>query len=580
MIDFNSIDSGSRRRGSDDVGGGGNIHENEGDEDTDEAHFQGSSKFSTTLDDHLSSTSSFYCHNLSCTDGEASNCQKSFKIERCPKDVKACFAVWSNDSEHGFKALHKGCWNAHAPDCRRGECEAAGPSSTKEQGQETYFCCCEGSGCNAHIALATREKFSASSTAIPPSTTTSPSSSEISLFSMLTLIFGIFIFAMLIIVLYFFYRRSKIRYSDRKSGKEKGKLPFCNESSNQQIKFEVKSLISRGRFGSVYQATLENGDLVAVKVFPASDQDSWIQEHDIYNTPLMSCHENILHFIAVDINKSDPREYRLFTTYLENGSLHDYLKSHMVTFKEMLHISSTILKGLSFLHEEKYCNDARYKPIICHRDFKSRNILLKKDLTACISDFGLAIKCGYGRIAKETHGQVGTRRYMAPEVLQGATEFSATAFKQIDVYAAALVLWEILSRCILSNVVVNDHKLPYEEEVGLKPSLEDMYDVVVAKNMRPLIKDEWLRDVRTNIICQTIQEMWDSEFEARLTAGGALQRFSAVDQPMNSVSCSSLSFNDRCSSNHETTPLMVNDLIGHNSSSLSSSSAAMVAAPL
>uniref|UniRef100_A0A915IQH7 Serine/threonine-protein kinase receptor n=1 Tax=Romanomermis culicivorax TaxID=13658 RepID=A0A915IQH7_ROMCU len=569
MIEFNSIDSRGRSRG----GSGHNLLDYEEDKDTDVAHIQGSSNFSTTLGDRLSTTSSFYCHNFSCTSGETSNCQQSLKIERCPKEVKTCFAIWTNDSEHGVKALHKGCWNVHAANCQRDECEATGLSSTKEQGQETYFCCCESSGCNAHIALSTTRKFSESSFTVPSSTTSRPSSSEISLLSMLTLIFGIFIFAVLIIVLYFIYRRLKIRYNDGESGEEKAKLPSFNESSHQQIMFEVKSLISRGRFGSVYQATLENCDLVAVKIFPVSEQDSWIQEQDIYNTPLMSCHENILHFIAVDVNKSDPREYRLFTTFLENGSLHDYLKSHTVTFKEMMHISSTVLKGLSFLHEEKYCNDGRYKPIICHRDFKTRNILLKKDLTACISDFGLAIKCGYGRIAKETHGQVGTRRYMAPEVLQGATEFSATAFKQIDIYAAALVLWEVLSRCIISNVVVGDYKLPYEKEVGLKPSLEEMYEVVVVKSMRPIIKDEWLRNV-------TIQEMWDSEFEARLTAGGALQRFLAVDQPINSVSCSSLSYNDRSSSHHETTPLIDNDLIGRNSSSLSFSSAAMATAPL
>ncbi len=35
---------------------------------------------------------------------------------------------------------------------------------------------------------------------------------------------------------------------------------------------------------------------------------------------------------------------------------------------------------------------------------------------------------------------------MSPEVLEGATEFSAFAFRQIDVYAAALVIWEVLSR--------------------------------------------------------------------------------------------------------------------------------------
>ena len=35
---------------------------------------------------------------------------------------------------------------------------------------------------------------------------------------------------------------------------------------------------------------------------------------------------------------------------------------------------------------------------------------------------------------------------MSPEVLEGATEFSALAFRAIDIYAAALVIWEVLSR--------------------------------------------------------------------------------------------------------------------------------------
>jgi hypothetical protein len=38
---------------------------------------------------------------------------------------------------------------------------------------------------------------------------------------------------------------------------------------------------------------------------------------------------------------------------------------------------------------------------------------------------------------------------MSPELLEGATEFSSFAFQQIDVYAAALVIWETLSRTTL-----------------------------------------------------------------------------------------------------------------------------------
>ena len=87
------------------------------------------------------------------------------------------------------------------------------------------------------------------------------------------------------------------------------------------------------------------------------------------------------------------------------------------------------------------------KPAIAHRDFKSKNVLLKADLSACIADFGLALKFEPGKAPGETHGLVGTRRYMAPEVLEGAICFNRDAFLRIDMYACGLVLWELLTRC-------------------------------------------------------------------------------------------------------------------------------------
>ncbi|NXI03248.1 AVR2B protein, partial [Nicator chloris] len=82
-----------------------------------------------------------------------------------------------------------------------------------------------------------------------------------------------------------------------------------------------------------------------------------------------------------------------------------------------------------------------------HRDFKSKNVLLKNDLTAVLADFGLAVRFEPGKPPGDTHGQVGTRRYMAPEVLEGAINFQRDAFLRIDMYAMGLVLWELVSRC-------------------------------------------------------------------------------------------------------------------------------------
>ncbi len=47
--------------------------------------------------------------------------------------------------------------------------------------------------------------------------------------------------------------------------------------------------------------------------------------------------------------------------------------------------------------------------------------------------------------------QVGTRRYMAPEVLEGAICFNPDSFLRIDMYACGLILWELLSRCTAAD---------------------------------------------------------------------------------------------------------------------------------
>ena len=67
------------------------------------------------------------------------------------------------------------------------------------------------------------------------------------------------------------------------------------------------------------------------------------------------------------------------------------------------------------------------KVSIAHRDIKSRNILVKNNLECCIADFGLAVKQkniggGVDFVSEKKEDyvptvRVGTRRYMAPEVL-------------------------------------------------------------------------------------------------------------------------------------------------------------------
>jgi serine/threonine protein kinase len=178
-------------------------------------------------------------------------------------------------------------------------------------------------------------------------------------------------------------------------------------------------------------------------------------------------------------------------------------------------------RGLAFLHESN-----GLKSSVAHRDFKSRNVLLKSNFTACIADFGLALALNEN--PGDVHSQVGTRRYMSPEVLDGSINFTVEHFLKIDVYACALVLWELLSRCVTSEDLPGEYRMPFEAEVGLHPTLEDMQDIVINRKMRPELKDSWYKNEDLSVICLTIEECWDHDPEARLSAECIELRFSLL----------------------------------------------------
>ena len=100
-------------------------------------------------------------------------------------------------------------------------------------------------------------------------------------------------------------------------------------------------------------------------------------------------------------------EYWLVTDYHEYGSLMDFLRVRTVDLDHLCTMTESIAMGLAHLHST-FTRDGKYKPAIVHRDFKSKNVLVKNDLTCAISDFGLALKFVSGEGPVEAQGQVST----------------------------------------------------------------------------------------------------------------------------------------------------------------------------
>lgn len=113
---------------------------------------------------------------------------------------------------------------------------------------------------------------------------------------------------------------------------------------------------------------------------------------------------------------------------------------------------------------------------------------------------------------------------MAPEVLEGAISFTADAFLRIDMYACGLVIWELVSRCTAQDRPVPEYRLPFEEEIGEHPTLEDMQEAVVQRKVRPTIPQIWRNHSGLVALCDTMEECWDHDAEARLSASCIMER--------------------------------------------------------
>ncbi|RVE50200.1 hypothetical protein evm_005223 [Chilo suppressalis] len=475
----------------------------------------------------------FYNGTNQC-DSNDPDCHSFSKREECqPTETDKsthCYVLWHYNNETNTANLKfKGCF-LDTVSCmdRSHQCRL------HKMKLLLIHCCCEGDMCNEHATFPGLDVILSQTDAppeqIPASVVPIADDTKAVIAYTLTPLFLLFV---ILIACYFLYRRRKgSSFAELGNGEASLSRPpsanggMENESSGLVGQVSLCEVRARGRFGAVWRAKLGPLD-VAVKVFPLQDKQSWLAEQEIYRLPRMD-HPDILHYIGVD-KKGDnlQAEYWLITAYHEKGSLCDYLKAHTLTWPEAWRVAVCVARGLAHLHEE-----GGGKPAVAHRDFKSKNVLLKSDMSACIADFGLALVFVAGRGCGDAHGQVGTRRYMAPEVLDGAINFTKDAFLRIDMYACALVLWEIASRCSEAGAdATSQYRLPLEEEVGSHPTLEEMQEAVVQRKLRPHVPTQWREHPGLSVLCDTMEECWDHDAEARLSASCVLERVAAQRPP-------------------------------------------------
>lgn len=193
---------------------------------------------------------------------------------------------------------------------------------------------------------------------------------------------------------------------------------------------KLEQLIGHGRYGSVYNGTLL-GETVAIKVFAAQHRQYYVNERAIYMEPFME-HPSLPRFFGAEeklVGDGLSRvEYHLVLSCASRGCLQDFLRGNTVDWPTLCRMIQSLAAGVAYLHSEITKGD-KTKSCIAHRDLSSRNILVNEDRSCVICDFGFALKIrgskcvvnGVEQSAESTPlTDVGTMRYMAPELLEGA----------------------------------------------------------------------------------------------------------------------------------------------------------------
>jgi len=198
---------------------------------------------------------------------------------------------------------------------------------------------------------------------------------------------------------------------------------------------EIIKLIGAGGMGAVYKARQPGLDrLVALKILPEEfghDVKFALRFTREARTLAKLSHPNIVS--VHEFGKVEDTYYFLME-FVDGSTLREVVKAAQLAPKHALAIVPHLCDALQYAHDKG----------VIHRDIKPENILIARDGTVKIADFGLSRILGnegQQEMLTGTHQVMGTPRYMAPEQLEGSHSVDHRA----DIYSLGVVFYEMLT---------------------------------------------------------------------------------------------------------------------------------------
>ena len=195
-------------------------------------------------------------------------------------------------------------------------------------------------------------------------------------------------------------------------------------------RYEILEVIGTGGMAVVYKARCHRlNRLVAIKILKdefARDEEFRRRFHAEGEAVAMLSHPNIVQ--VYDVSSTESANY-IVMELIEGISLKQYMeKKGVLNWKETLHFAMQIAKGLEHAHSRG----------IVHRDIKPHNVMVLKNGSVKVMDFGIARMMNKSNtLTKEALGSV---HYISPEQAKGGHTDNRS-----DLYSLSVVMYEMMA---------------------------------------------------------------------------------------------------------------------------------------
>lgn len=219
-------------------------------------------------------------------------------------------------------------------------------------------------------------------------------------------------------------------------------------------RYEILERIGTGGMAIVYKAKCHRlNRLVAIKILKSdlAQNEEFRRRFNAESQAVAQLsHPNIVS--VYDVSRGGDMEY-IVMELIDGITLKQYMeKRGQLNWRESLHFITQIMRGLSHAHSRG----------IIHRDIKPQNIMVLRDGSVKVADFGIACLANQGQTL--TQEALGSVHYISPEQARG-DRIDARS----DIYSAGVVLYEMLTG-----------RLPFEGDSAVSVAIQHLSSVPLA----------------------------------------------------------------------------------------------------